>query len=174
MTNLKARSALFGAFLLLLSGCGDSGLFSPNTRGPTRLSLRPYFSVVNGSSSAADINRIRLTIRERPALTLIKQEIVDVATTDNSWNVDLEVPPNSELQIVIELINVGPTGERVDFSGIVEVSVTTGPQPPTPPVPVFPGGPENLAITNVVIAPRDQDLLEGDVVDLNATATGGP
>jgi uncharacterized protein YjdB len=168
-TRLAAILSIF-----IIAACSDGGLFSPNQNKGDRaqLSLRPYFSVA-GAHNSADINLVRLTVTVLPSgPTFVVNQSVD--PNAQSWDLPVEVPPNSEVSVLVELINVAPGGaETVQFSGRLPViRVTSGPQPPPPPVPVFPGPPSNLGITSVTISPRDQSVLEGATVNLSAAVQG--
>jgi uncharacterized protein YjdB len=160
---------LAGVLLLVAGGCRDTELFNPNTRSTTRLVLQPYFAVNASSSSAVDINRIRVTVLQRPGGEVVDVEVVEVNPTATSWNLDLDVPANADLTLLIELMN----GDAVQYSGRLEVSTTSGDQPPPAPIPVFPGPPENLNVTSVSISPRNPSVLEGDPVSLTASVIGG-
>lgn len=166
-----ARTSCFG-LLLLFSACSDAGLFTPKPNGFVAVALRPYYAMINSSSNAAPVNRIRLTVTRQPGDQVIARQTLDVDPNHAAWNVDLELPANSLVKVLIELINVTNGQETVEYSGLVELQVTAGPQPTPAPVPVFPGPPANLAVTSIAIAPRDQRVLEGDNVQLTA-AVGG-
>ena len=161
--------------LFVVAACSDSGLFNPNqNESATRLALRPYYGTVDAAQSAVDINLIRLTITVLPSgPTFVVDQPVD--PNASTWDLPVDVPPNSELSVLVELINRAPGGaEVVHFSGVLPViRVTSGPQPPTAPIPVFPGPAGNLGVSAVSISPRDQSLLEGSNVSLAATVTGG-
>jgi uncharacterized protein YjdB len=162
-------SVLLCCILFLVAGCQDTGLFSPNTRATSRVLLRPFFAV-QGGSSAVDVNRIRVTVSKLPENEVVDVEVVDVDPTATAWNLDLEVPANTSLRLLLELMN----GETVLYSGVVEVTVTSGEQPTQSSVPVFPGPPENLNITGIAISPRDQTVPEGREFPLTANVVGGP
>jgi len=170
----RVRSAIFFcALLAVIASCSDSGLFSPNTNGRARVAIRPYFASLQGvASMAAEINRIRLTITRRPEGTLVFQDVFDVDPNATDWNLPVDVPANSDLDVLIELINYSSGVETVEFSGIIQLSVTAGPQPTTLPVPVFPGPPDNLLVTAITIAPRDQTVLEGEHIQFTANVAG--
>lgn len=169
---MREFRALMLVVLLFATACGDSDLFNPNTTGPSvQLQLRPVFSLNSSSLAMVDIHRIRLTVSERPSGRVVLTEIRDVDPTANSWDVALEVPPNAQYVVLIELINVTNGVESVQFSGEVTVNVTTGPQPP-PSVTMVVGPPENLRVTSIAISPRDQSVLETESVQLNATVGG--
>ena len=160
--------------LFFLAACSD-GMFNPNQNksGTVQLALRPQYNV-SGAFAAADINLVRLTITVLPSGPVF---VVDRPVDPNatSWDLPVDVPPNSELSVLVELINVAPGGaETVEFSGILPViRVTSGPQPTPPAIQVFPGPPGNLGITSVAISPRDQTVLEGASLNLTAAVTGG-
>lgn len=162
------RHVLLLLSFLMLAGCQDGSLFSPNTHATSRLQLRPFFAV-NGSA-AVDVNRIRVTVTRLPENEVVDVQTIDVDPTAAQWNLDLDVPANSELRILLELMN----GAEVVYSGIVDVTVTSGEQTSPPPVPVFPGPPENLGVTGIVIAPRDPTVAEGREIPLSANVVGGP
>ncbi|MGQ0561267.1 MAG: Ig-like domain-containing protein [Gemmatimonadota bacterium] len=175
MARRRAAAFLLSVLFLAAGACSDGGLFTPNQGGPVRLALRPYFAFQDGGSgSLIDIHRIRITVTKLPERERVGQTTVTVDPGEAAWPVDLDVPGNSDLEILIELVNVTNGVETVAFSGVVNVRVTSGPQPTPAPVPVFPGPPENLRVTSVVISPRNQSVLEGDAVQLSAAVTGGP
>ena len=170
----RAALLLLPLLMLTVASCTETGLFSPNREeGARRLLLRPYFASLDGMSSmAVDINVIRLTIKKLPAGTVesVQEFPVDPAAT--SWNLPVEVPANSDLEILIELVNkVGET-ETTVYSGTLTLQTTTGPQPTPQEVPVYPGPPENLSVKSVTIAPRGGEVLEGDQVKLSAQVAG--
>ena len=164
------------AAALFLGSCSDGDLFSPNrnSKNAAQLGLRTYYGSVNASQNAADINRIRLTIKVLPDGPTLTPVVVEVNPTDAGWNLPVEVPANSALSVLVELLNVTGGVETVLFSGMLPViQVTSGPQPPAPPIAVYPGPPGNLSITAISISPRDQQLLEGSQITLNANVVGG-
>lgn len=180
MSQARApRRASFVSFFLtavlaLLAGCSDGDLFTPSGRGAARLSLRPEMSALSASLSAAEINLVRLTVTQVPSGTRILQESFPVDPTATEWPIPLELPPNIEVEVLVELINNGPFGQVVEYSGILgPFSVTAGEQPPLPAVQVFPGPPENLGITNITITGGNQQLLEGAQLTLNAQIAPG-
>ena len=168
----KARVLLLVLALVALGvgACGEDGLFTPNKNARTLLQLHPSFAVMDGASAAAagDINFIRLTIKVLPNGPVTVQDTV-VNPNDAAWAVNVEVDPNTDLQITIELINKVGASETTLYSGQVQVSVGEGEQQQGPAVQVFPGPPENLGITSVTISPRDQSVLEGSTINLSAT-----
>lgn len=170
------RLSLFAVMVAALSiiACSESALFSPNRNDATLVALRPFFAVQPNASAGAAVNRIRATVFTLPERTLAGTRVVDVDPADASWPLDLEVPGNTRVEVLIELINVTGNVETVEYSGTVTVTVTTGPQGTPAPVPVFPGPPENLNITSVAITPRSLELLEGESRQLQASVTGGP
>lgn len=169
--TVRAATLLFGAVLLVVSACSDAGLFTPKQEGGVRVQLRPQFSFVQSSSAIADISRIRLTITQLPGGAVV-QSVVPVDPSATEWNLDLELEANKRYQILLELISMVGNVETVEYSGTVEVDAKPGTQTPPAAVTVIRGPPENLRITSVVISPRDQDVLEGDVVELSARTPG--
>jgi uncharacterized protein YjdB len=160
----------FMALLLaMLAGCADGDLFNPTQRGSAQLKLRPVFSSLSASVNAAEINLVRLTITEQPSGQQLFQDDFPVDPLATEWALPIEVPPNIVITVLVELINNGPFGQVVEFSGILgPITVGSGDQPTPPSVTVFPGPPSNLGITSVTIAPRSQTILEGDALQLNA------
>lgn len=171
LTNRLSR-----VFVLLLAvglgACSDLDLFSPNRDGGSAsLSLRPYFGVISGSQNAADITRVRLTVKVLPSGPTLPAFDMSVDPSQTAWDLPIEVPSNSEISILVELLNAQNV---VEFSGVIpSIRVTSGPQPTPPSVPVFPGPPENLSVTAIAVSPRDQGVLEGATINLTATVTGG-
>ena len=172
---MRARAAvlLFSVIWLALSGCADGELFTPNRSGGAQLALQPYFSV-NGASSNAEITQARLTVHQLPGGEVVGQQVIAIDPASNEWELDIDVPANTQVRILIELLSVVGGVTTVEYSGIVELAVTSGPQTTPAQIPVFPGGPENLTITAVDITSGDQSLMEGEQAQLQASVSGGP
>lgn len=174
-TRARAAALLFSVLMLALSGCADGDLFNPNRNPSTQLMLRPVFAVNGNASAMVDVNQVRVTIRLLPGGEVVDQKVIPVDPAATSYNLDLEVPANSQLRILIELLNTVGGVTTVQFSGEIEMSVGTGPQSgPPADIPVFPGGPENLRITGLSVAPRSHSMLEGETFRFQANVTGGP
>lgn len=173
----RVSPAMFIVALLLamFAGCSDGDLFNPNQAGPAQLKLRPVFNSLSASVSAAEINLVRLTITEVSSGERLLQDQFVVDPNATEWALPIEVPPNVVITVLVELINQGPFGQVVEFSGILgPITVTVGDQGPLPSVQVFPGPPQNLDVTSVTIAPRNTTVLEGQSLALAAVTAPNP
>ncbi|MEX2283016.1 MAG: Ig-like domain-containing protein [Gemmatimonadota bacterium] len=167
------------AVILLTSACTERGNqpFAPDApkAGRVRFAVVPQFNYLGGQHSAgAPINRIRLTAREVGTGTVLGQTIRDVAATDSTWNVAVDVTVADGIDVVVvvlvELINVTAGVETVEWSGLTApITVSPGEtEEPTAAVQLFQGPPENLQVTGVVVNPQTTTVSEGDSVSLTA------
>lgn len=172
--RVHAVALLIAMFSMFAAACSDLELFSPDkTQRSGILAIQPEFSLLGTAVfEMADISRIRLTIREKASGRVVDTVVKDVNPADPAWNLDIEVPQNVDLEVITELLSVVGGTEKVEFSGKIDVKVTPNGPPPVTKVPVVPGGIENLNVTSLTIAPRDQSLLETETLQLSATAGG--
>jgi uncharacterized protein YjdB len=158
----------------LFAACSDGELFSPNRKTKAHLAIHPRIAATSAAVLAADINRLRLTVTLVPDGPTLPPAVLDVQPDAQSWDVPLEVPANSRISILVELLNVTGGVETVEFSGTLPViEVGAGPQPTPPPIEVFPGPPGNLSITALSIAPGDTTIFVGGQVLYVPTVSGG-
>jgi len=159
------------ALLVTLAACSDS-IFSPNRAGQGQLQLKPVFSLVDWQSLSANINVIRLTATQLPARTLLQRQETTVDPAAPEWQLPLDLPINSEVEVLVELINRAAGVDVIVYSGRTLINLKGGSQPTAALVPVFPGPPDNLDITSLTITPKNQALLEGDQLQLGADVAG--
>ena len=157
--------------LVALAACSDS-IFSPNRTGHGQLQLKPVFSSVDWQSLTANINVIRLTATQLPARTLVQRQETSVDPAAPEWQLPLDLPINSEVEVLVELINRTAGVDVIVYSGRTLINVKGGSQPTAALVPVFPGPPDNLDITSLTITPKSQALLEGEQLQLSAAVVG--
>lgn len=144
------------------------------------MSLAPSF-VEDGlalQTTAAPINRIRLTAKTVPEGTVLQQETVTVDPNQGEWSLDfrITVPTGPDLTVVvtIELINEDAGVQTVQWSGTTApFALRPGPAGSPQPVPVFRGPLSNLDVTAVTITTTAPTVEETSSLALAATVSGG-
>jgi uncharacterized protein YjdB len=172
---------LLAAGLLVLASCtdGDSPVDVDFRRAPA-LAIRPHFSVLGGQAGTQlSINRIRLVARDSTSGAILGQQVRDeVDPNAASWTLPLDIRmPEAVSSVVvvvgIELIRAAGEVEQVQWSGRSPgIRVTPGStQAPDVPITLYQGPPANLEVTAVTIEAPASQVVEGDVVELTASAS---
>lgn len=150
--------------------------------GPTDIDGAPVGIAINPAliPSAADdgalpINRIRATAVRVSDDVVVGESVVDVAPTDASWTVSLDVrlaTSPTEVRVYVLLLHVEGSSESVQFSGLVQsLSVEAGQAVQVADLPIVRGPVANHFTTGVSITSAPTTLTVDSSATLTATAT---
>ena len=168
-------SALLG-LALLVGSCvsSDSPTGVPEGHALVGLALQPSLIPSAADGSAAPINRIRAVTTRRSDNVELDVTEVDVSPTDASWELVLTIPTSGATTVVVVtlyLIHVADDGtETVEFSGRLEVTLTTG-VAVSPDIPLVRGPIASMFATAVTITSAPEIMAEGTTRALTAVAT---
>ncbi|MEO5509063.1 MAG: Ig-like domain-containing protein, partial [Longimicrobiales bacterium] len=159
---------------VMVAGCTEGGVQPTSDR--VAFALRPYFASARSSSSQLPINRIRLTATDAGTGAVLERLVLTVDPAESEWDIRFSFDPgtSTRVTILIELINEGPNGETVEWTGrTAAIDVTDGMVQEVPVV-VYPGPPANLLVTGIDITNGPVQMLEDESLLLLANVSAPP
>lgn len=166
-----AAAVLLGA----LASCRDGGSAGPLPGRSVSLGLRPSYAVA-AAPGDLPINRIRIVARDGETEVGRVEQTVDPTADEWPMTVDVVLPGGAPISVTltIELINVGPSGEQVQWSGIAgPIEVSIGTEESVADVSLGRGPLENQGITGVALTLDGPTTLEeGQTATPVATVSG--
>lgn len=155
----------------LLLSCSDGGGPTESVTEDVTVTIRVERTDKLAEKAALGADRGKAKVVDAGTGATLGTATVSIDTTATVWTIPVTLPveyANSTAVPTIELINLS---SRPVWSGKGKEFEPGQGDPP--PVEVFPGPPENLAVTGVTITSDAATTLEGDSVALAATVTGG-
>lgn len=187
LTHQRSKHGLrLGGMVFLmfsaLASCTDGSLpvgWEDGEAIPTALLLSPVHAgpaMANGLPTLA-VNRIRLTARHADTGEVLGQSVQDVDPDADGWEVQVEVGLTDDstvpVVVLVEMLNVGPDGERPAYSGRTGIiQARPGEDASVAQVAVYPGSPANLSITSVRILEVPPAMVEGGQAQLQIQVEG--
>lgn len=178
MSVLRAARLLPAALaFVVFAACSET---APEQVATKDIEIENVFAASPGGSAsfsrgaaaaAVAISKVRLTVYSTSTGEVLFAETYTVDPNAASWTLPFSAPLGETIRIVAELISTTSGSDKVEYSGqsgpILMTPCTTACEPI--PIETFPGPPENLGATSVVVSPDAPSVTEGSTVNLTAT-----